>query len=341
MEAVEDRTTIVALAKDNKNKNAFIFNSSIGLPTPTNKYKELLEFFEVSISDINELVSINGEYVCGQFSYLVYEELPYSNYNRKDQKLINVEKKKYIDQYNDSEFPLYNLCLNDNSKVSLEKRHNVNVNQIYKDLHYKKLKYFYDHLEDLMDYDLVKSYVFDEKQMIGKDVSFCEISKRYFAGDENAGIEILLRKKQDDLQRKLSDCDQIKNLVFNFDVLLSAYKLQIGISEESDFDTILLAIHLSRSYPNSFSVLALLVDGFKDRIIEYFEKKEGKIYVGDKQWSEVFNTKYGWLRNQEKELLMEAYIQKKEIKDYQMCRIYLYALYEKLKTQSNPFYFAP
>lgn len=331
METIEGRTTIVALAKDLENKNAFVFNSSLGLPSPTNKYKKLLEFFEVSISDINELVSINGEYICGQFSYLVYEELPYSNYNRNDQKLINVVKKKYIDKYNDSEFPLYNLCFNDNAKVSLEKRHNVNINQIYKDLHYKRLKAFYDHLEDLMDYDLVKSYVSDEKQMICENVPFCEISRRYFAGDENAGIEILLRKRQDELQIKLSDCDQIKKLVFNFDVLLRAYKLQIGFNEKPDFDKILLARHLSRRYPNSFSVLTLLVGGFKDKIIEYFEKKEGKKYVDDKQWHDNFNTNYGWLRSQKKEMLMEAYIQKKEINNFKMCYIYLYALYEKIK----------
>mgnify|MGYP003306151687 CR=1 FL=1 len=91
----------------------------------------------------------------------------------------------------------------------------------------------------------------------------------------------MLRKRQDELQIKLSDCDQIKKLVFNFDVLLSAYKLQIGFNEKPDFDKILLARHLSRRYPNSFSVLTLLVDGFKDKIIEYLH--DNSILEKDKE----------------------------------------------------------
>lgn len=44
-----DRTTVVAIARDNSTKSTFIFNSSAGLREPTNEYKYLLEFFEITL----------------------------------------------------------------------------------------------------------------------------------------------------------------------------------------------------------------------------------------------------------------------------------------------------
>lgn len=339
MEPVEDRTTIVALAKDLENKNAFVFNSSLGLPSPTNKYKELLEFFEVSISDINELVSINGEYICGQFSYLVYEELPYSNYNRKDQKLINIEKKKYIDQYNDSEYPLYNLCLNDNAKVSLEKRHNVNINQIYKDLHYRKLKAFYDQLDKLIDYSIVKSYYLDKtKLLIYEKLATREISKRFFDGDMDAGIELLLRKRPDETFTKISCCKEIKELESNFEVFIKAFKMakKLENNENEDFDICLLAIWIANEYQmNREEILKNLIECCRDKIISFFEGKNNNILIFK------LNTCYRNFRLYSETDLLELYIETDKKENLLRKKCYLYALYEKLKTQSNPFYFAP
>ena len=329
----EERTTIVALAKDLENKNAFVFNSSLGLPSPTNKYKKLLEFFEVSISDINELVSINGEYVYGQFSYFVYEELPYSNYNRKDQKLINVEKKKYIDQYNDSEYPLYNLCLNDNAKVNLEKHHNVNINQIYKDLHYEKLKYFYNQLEKLIDYSIVKSYYLDKsKLLIYGEMATGEISKRFFGGDMDAGIELLLRKRPDETYSKISCCNEIKELESNFDVFIKAFKMakRLENNENEDFDTSLLAIRIADEYPwKREEILNNLIEVCRDKIISFFDGKNNNNLIFK------LNTSFRHFRLYSETKLLELYIETDKKVYLLEKKCYLYALYEKLKDKNN------
>lgn len=325
MEINEPRTSIVALAKDLKNKNAFIFNSSLGLPTPTNKYKRLLDFFEVSPKDIDNIVSldVNVEYDYDRFSYSLYEELPYPNYHNRDQKKINPIKEHYIGNYDDIEFPLYNLKLNKNVNDKLEKTHKENFRKLYGELHYKRLLELYNQLEQLEDYELVSSYLSDDKRIINAIVPVCEISKRYFSGDIDAGIEILLRKRKRELDIKLSNCEHIKKLVFNFDILLNAYKLAMNLIGQTyvDYETKLLSLHLKNNWKVE-DVLSLLVDESKETIIKYVE---GKADIGI--WIEKLNSKYYWFRDESKEYLMGGYIQEKKDTELKICL--LLALYEK------------
>lgn len=320
-----DRTTIVALARDNETQSAFIFNSSAGLREPSNEYKYLLEFFEITLRDINGLVTLNGEYDFGGFSYKIYEELPYANHYNRDQKAINVVKKRYIDEYNDNDtYPLYNRTLNEKAKAELTEKHNGNIIKLYNDLHYKRLREYYDNLDELLNYELVNSYILDEKRHISEEISTNEISRRYFAGDLDAGVEILLRKRGDYVLACLSRCSHISGLMNDFKTLLNAYKIVRGLVNPNnyDFDTNLLATLIYDEYRwNLEKVLTMLADESKDIINGYFQGKDNSEQI------QALNGGYMWLRNRTKEWLINEYIEEDDNKDKK--KLYLYALYEK------------
>ncbi len=234
---------------------------------------------------------------------------------------------------------MYNLCLNDNAKVSLEKRHNVNINQIYKDLHYRKLKAFYDQLDKLIDYSIVKSYYLDKtKLLIYGKLATRESSKRFFDGDMDAGIELLLRKRPDETFTKISCCKEIKELESNFEVFIKAFKMakKLENNENEDFDTGLLAIRIVDEYKwRREEIMKNLIEGCRDKIISFFEGKDNNILIIK------LNTCYRNFRLYSETDLLELYIETDKKENLLRKKCYLYALYEKLKTQSNPFYFAP
>lgn len=320
-----DRTTIVAIARDNMTKSAFIFNSSAGLREPSNEYKYLLEFFEITLRDINGLVTLKGEYDFGGFSYKIYEELPYANHYNRDQKTINVVKKRYIDKYNDNDiYPLYNQTLNDKAKAELSEKHNGNIIKLYNELHYKKLKEYYDDLETLIEYDFVNGYLKCEDRGVDPDIATIEVSRMYLAGDKDAGIELLLRKKSDYVLSKLSRSRHITELKENFELLLNAYKLVRGLANGSsyNFDTNLLARHLYEEYYYGLDgILTKLVELSKEKLNLYFDNKDNSEQVN------ALNGDYKWLRKFSKERLFYEYIE--IIKDKKEKKIYLYALYDK------------
>lgn len=319
-----DRTTIVALARDNETKSAFIFNSSAGLREPSNEYKYLLEFFEITLRDINRLVTLNGEYDFGGFSYKIYEELPYANHYNRDQKAINVVKKRYIDEYNDNDtYPLYNRTLNEKAKAELSEKHNGNIIKLYNELHYKRLLEYYKGLDDLYDYDAVCSYINNNERRIGPEVKTNDVSRRYFSGDFEAGIELLIRKRGDMLLFQLSRCNKIEELKNDFRSLLNAYKVVMQIEDSSrfDFDTNLLATLLYNDYYNDITpVLTMLAEKSRDIVSSYFRGKDNSEIIKE------LNGMKSWLRLQTKEWLMSKYI---EETDLNKKKRYLYALYEK------------
>ena len=305
----ENRTTIIAIAKDYVNKNAFIFNSSIFLPKPNNKYKFLLDFFEIKPEDFFGRVSVIGEYKFDGFSYLIYEELPYSNYNRKDQKQINVVKKKYIDNYNDKAFPLYNMALNDNAIDSLEDRHNMNVIKLCGEIHYNELLKFYKRLEEFEQYEIIMPFLLDKNRRIYKDFSINYISKRYFEGDNEAGIELLLRKKLEEVANIISWSPQITRLEWDTHYLVNAYKHIEGYDYEgSDVQTILLATYLRKKYRRNITiVLDKIIKQSKEIITKYFE---GKDTSGLEEKISFYK-----LHRKSKEWLMISYMKEKNIWD--------------------------
>lgn len=322
-----DRTTIIALARDKVTKSAFIFNSSAGLHEPSNKYKYLLDFFEIELRDLNGLVTLNGEYDFGGFSYKIYEELPYPNYYNKDQKIINPIKKKYIDNYNDNEqYPLYNLILNEKAKAKFSEQHNGNIVKLYNELHYKRLQQFYDRLDDLMQYDVVKFYV--SRNRISGDVSIQELSRRYFNGDKDAGIELLIRKKRGPLLKKIADDnpDVINSWKEDFEKLIKSYKVGIDVIPQSvaDFDTILLLSSLSCEYwEDSWDLLTLICQKAKEKIITYVVNRDNKFEA------DALSNEYRYLREKYVQELMHEYLCLYD-NEVTKKRIYLYAMYEKL-----------
>lgn len=318
-----DRTTIVALARDNETQSAFIFNSSAGLREPSNEYKYLLEFFEITLRDINGLVTLNGEYDFGGFSYKIYEELPYANHYNRDQKAINVVKKRYIDEYNDNDsYPLYNRTLNEKAKAELTEKHNGNIIKLYNDLHYKRLREYYDGLNELIDYDTISTYLKSDCR-IASEVKTNDISRRYFKGELDAGIELLLRKREEEVLFYLAGSEQIKELKNDFDHLLNAYKIvmQLDNSNNFDFDTNLLATQIYNDYYYDISpILTILADKAQEKIIKYFEGKDNTELI------DKLNSNSSWIRLQTNEWLIKEYIEETDTK---IKKLYLYALYER------------
>ena len=70
-----DRTTIIAIAKDDSAHRAFIFNTSAELRSPSNQYKELLDFFEINIEDIKDTIAINEDFSIGNFHYKIFSSI--------------------------------------------------------------------------------------------------------------------------------------------------------------------------------------------------------------------------------------------------------------------------
>lgn len=313
------RTTLIVLAKDIINKNAFYFNTSTELREPSNKFKELLDFFELPY--INLEVS-KKEYIYNEFTYTFCEELPYPNYNKENQKEINVVKRRYIKNYSEKEYQLINITLNTKAKLNSEtKKHRNNLNNLLNKLSYKFLKDRYDHLQELVDYHLLKSYLKDYSNRITSDISSKEVSKRYLAGNENAGIEILLRKKERELFSKLSDSRHLNN----YEYLIKVYKFATHLEKLEDFDAYLLAWYIYGKYPyNRTPVLRILINQMKDGIIEYFNNKDNS-----KLDKLISNEHFMSIRNFNDEYLMDAYIQEEPSKE-DLKIGYLYVLYHRI-----------
>ncbi len=330
LHTMTDRTTIVAIAKDDAVRRAFIFNTSAELRSSSNKYKELLDFFEINIEVIRGIITINEDFSIGDFHYKILEELPYSNYNHEDQKEINKVKKKYIEEYNKSrEYILYNLTLNDKAKEKeMTRVHNGNIIKWYEELHYKRLQKFYDDLFELCKYDLVKSYLNNKENLFSKEISNSELSKMYFNGNKNAGIELLLRKRKDELINRIVFANEKKadDLCNDFDSLLKVYKTILGIEhiDINEFDFFLSFHILKESDLNRTTTL--LVSKALPTIKKYFESRKDTDLIKIK---ETLNTQYSDLREATKEDLFYNYIIEKN--DTFLKKIYLYTLYEKLQ----------
>lgn len=320
----QDRSTLIVLAKDTINKIGFIFNTSTELREPSNKYKKLIEFFELQYDNICKLET-GTEYRLKEFSYTIIKELPYSNYNKEDQKEINKVKKLYIDNYLDEQYTLSNIVLNDNTRRDPETKHINNINKLLKENNYKFLKNRFDHLSKLIDYQIVKSYLSDSANRITSDITNTEVSKRYLKEDDNyAGIEILLRKLEEKLFTKLSE----KSHILNYEGLIKAYRFATRLEKlenAEDFDAFLLAWNIYNNYRHDRTpVLKMLIDLSKENIKKIFENNDNSIMdeiISNEYFSSILYYSNEWF--------MDAYIHEdpsnKDLKES-----YLYILYKRL-----------